>query len=263
MKTIFAISDIHGHYQETLDALKEAGWDETNPDHLLIVCGDIFDRGEYSLEIFQWLYPLTQDGKAVVICGNHEPMFIEWLKGPVTNFNFLNNGMSKTIDSFDERTSSFISWIMIDKGLDAKSITDELWYEWSQITRDSIKENFPELLPWLESLPNYYETQNYIFTHGMIDGMCDDWHYPQNGWIDCAWAKPDDFLSPIMNADKKVVVGHIHCGLLRKLYQYKIDEDDNSIFERPDGKIIAIDTCTILTKMVNVLKIEKEELLCI
>lgn len=119
-----------------------------------------------------------------------------------------------------------------------------------------INKEYPELLPWIKSLPYYYETDNYIFTHGMIDGQCFDWHNPNISWYECTWAKPEDFNNSIVNTDKKVVVGHINCGLLRSLYGY--DENDNSIFERPDGKVIGLDTCTVLTHKVNVLVLEDE-----
>ena len=65
-KTIFAISDIHSFYKETIESLAKAGYDEGNPNHLLIVCGDIFDRGDSSLEIYEWLKKLTDKKKAIV-----------------------------------------------------------------------------------------------------------------------------------------------------------------------------------------------------
>ena len=45
MKTYFVCSDIHGFYKEWVKSLKEAGFNKNNPEHILIVLGDIFDRG--------------------------------------------------------------------------------------------------------------------------------------------------------------------------------------------------------------------------
>ena len=46
MKKYFVVSDIHGCYDELIKALNEVGFDETNPSHYLIDCGDFYDRGE-------------------------------------------------------------------------------------------------------------------------------------------------------------------------------------------------------------------------
>lgn len=45
MKTYFVCSDIHGYFNEWMSSLKDAGFDISNNDHILIVLGDIFDRG--------------------------------------------------------------------------------------------------------------------------------------------------------------------------------------------------------------------------
>ena len=45
MKTYFVCSDIHGFYKEWMKSLKEAGFNKNNPEHILIVLGDVFDRG--------------------------------------------------------------------------------------------------------------------------------------------------------------------------------------------------------------------------
>ena len=41
----FVSSDIHGFYDEWILALKNKGFDIKNPNHKIIICGDIFDRG--------------------------------------------------------------------------------------------------------------------------------------------------------------------------------------------------------------------------
>jgi predicted phosphodiesterase len=44
VKKIFVVSDIHGHCTLLQKALERAGFDDANEDHLLICCGDYFDR---------------------------------------------------------------------------------------------------------------------------------------------------------------------------------------------------------------------------
>ena len=45
MPKFFVVSDVHGFYDELLNALDDAGFDSENTDHYLISCGDNFDRG--------------------------------------------------------------------------------------------------------------------------------------------------------------------------------------------------------------------------
>lgn len=252
-KKIFAISDIHGFYTEMIKSLKESGYDEDNPEHLLIVCGDKFDRGKESVKVFQYLKRLMDKNKAIILRGNHLAFIENFLEGSNDPFNYINNGLNETIADFWHRTAPFESWCALEGNCE---LSIENYSKWAEIARKDINKEYPELLPWIKSLPYYYETDNYIFTHGMIDGQCFDWHNPNISWYECTWAKPRDFNNSIVNTDKKVVVGHINCGLLRSLYGY--DENDNSIFERPDGKVIGLDTCTVLTHKVNVLVLEDE-----
>ena len=41
----FVSSDIHGFFDEWMFALKRENFDISNPEHKIIVCGDLFDRG--------------------------------------------------------------------------------------------------------------------------------------------------------------------------------------------------------------------------
>lgn len=50
-KKIFAVSDIHGHYHILKEALDRAGFDDSNDNHLLVCCGDYFDRGDENVEV--------------------------------------------------------------------------------------------------------------------------------------------------------------------------------------------------------------------
>ena len=54
-KKYFVVSDIHSFCRELKKGLKQAGFDKENPDHVLIVCGDIFDRGHQTLQTYKFL----------------------------------------------------------------------------------------------------------------------------------------------------------------------------------------------------------------
>ena len=267
---LFAVSDLHGHYTEFKRDLEKSGYDRNNKDHLLIVCGDIFDRGTESKELYSFLRELQEEGKAIILRGNHDNMFIDFLKGNDCWFNFIYNGMRSTFDSFLERTASFESFIVLDLGLDMTKLDDDqfdkLWVSYRDKARKTILSENEGILDWFLSLPDFYETKNYIFTHASIDTDADDWHNPEFSrysyisWDACHWDDGSFFGKDLKNVDKTVVVGHYHTDGIREKYNLDLD-GTNSILTRDDGRIVYIDTCTPITKRVNVLTIENEELL--
>ncbi len=260
-KKIFFISDLHGHFTETIEALKKAKYNENDPNHLLVVLGDIFDRGEQNLEIFDWLYHLTQEKKAIVTYGNHHKFLIDFLEGDNNPFNYLRNGLNTTIDDFWHRTDSFISWCRLDK---KGEINDNAYAEWAEICRRDINKEYPDLLPWLKAMPRYFESERYIGTHGALDLDCEDWHEPKKtlyslkGWDACDF---DDgtFIDDINNTGKTIVVGHfgtfaLRCGKVSSKEEVLkncdiLPTDDNKIF---------LDATTVITKKVNVYVVEDE-----
>ncbi len=266
-KTIFFISDLHGYFDITIKSLQDAKWDETNPNHFLIVLGDIFDRAEQNVQIFEWLYRLTKENKAIVTSGNHHKFLIDFLEDYVDDFNYIHNGLNKTINSFLGTNDDLKEWIFNDKG---QSSIDEIWYDWQKHARNKINHKYPELLSWLKSLPRYIETTNYIGVHASIDTKVNDWKSPhcyRYNLVDWDALDFDDgsfFGSSIVNTNKTVVVGHFGTYHLREMYNLPYDRHPNSqynILIRNDKRVIAIDATTILSKQVNVLKIEEEMLL--
>ena len=262
---IFAVADVHGHYTEMKQALDKEGFEENNPDHLLVTIGDMFDRGEESEKIFKYIYELNAKGKAVCLKGNHTDFLLDYLTGKsITPFNFIFNGTNKTIDDFLHRTDSFYSWCLIDK--DIKEPTYGNFADFIREARKEINEEYPLLRGFLETRPYYFETKNYIFTHSGIDTSIGDWHKPKRiyhhfeGWEACIW-NIDFFGEEIKNTDKTIVIGHTHNRELRDKFKHLINEKEcnqDDILIRKDKKIIALDACTILSKKVNVLVVEDE-----
>ena len=76
-KKYFAISDIHSFYDEMLEALKSKGFDMQNPDHNVIICGDAFDRGEFSLKVFEFMKILNNENRLMDVRGNHEDLLFD------------------------------------------------------------------------------------------------------------------------------------------------------------------------------------------
>lgn len=254
-KKVFVISDIHGFYTELRDCLDKAGYDENNDNHVLVVLGDLFDRGRESTLVYEYLKRLSDEGKAMVLKGNHDQMFIDYLDGTrVTPFNYIYNGTDETFADFLHETAPFESWSLLTNN----EATWKSFAMWLEIARKEINQEYPELLKWLKSRPYYCETENYIMTHGAIDTEAEDWHEPNVPWKKLIWDNGSFFGKKITNTNKTVVIGHFGSSHLRELYGLDFDKDPCEILKRDDGRIIAIDGTTILTHKINVLVIEDE-----
>ena len=79
MSKVYAMSDIHGY----LDVLKEKmELIDLSGDNILIFLGDYIDRGPNSREVLEYIKNLQDkygENKVIVLKGNHEAMFLDWL----------------------------------------------------------------------------------------------------------------------------------------------------------------------------------------
>ena len=91
----FVSADIHGFYDEWISALKEKGFDINNPEHKIIVCGDLFDRGRQPKQIIDFI--LSNKDKFILIRGNHEDLMEDMIERNSSTIADLSNGTAHTI----------------------------------------------------------------------------------------------------------------------------------------------------------------------
>ena len=91
----FITSDIHSFYTPFIEALTKKGFDKENPDHILVVLGDIFDRGNETKQVYDFLTSLNQD-RLILVRGNHEQLYLELLKKRLPDNYDYSNGTVKT-----------------------------------------------------------------------------------------------------------------------------------------------------------------------
>lgn len=256
-RSVYVVSDIHGHHEVLIDTILNSGFDPDDEGDLLVVCGDMFDRGGESLAVYEYLKGLWDNKRAVIIKGNHEQMFIDYLEGNnISPFNYIRNGLDETFADFLHCTKPFETWCILE---DKKNPTYGDFAEWVGHAREEINNEYPELLPWLKSLPYYFETEDYIFTHGAIDTEVEDWKKPmierngKIGWEALTWDDGSFFGKEINNTDKTVVIGHFGTNHLRKMYNLyeRYDENDYSPLIRDDGRVIALDSTVVVSKKLN------------
>lgn len=132
---------------------------------MLILLGDYIDQGLESYKTVELIWNLSQslEGSIVVLRGNHEDAFLEFIDGED-------------------------AWLAADKDLMTVKtflIPEELEHieclarsskikEVCGYVRSCIKKRHAPLLYWLRKLPYYYETEKQIFVHAGVDEEAED-----------------------------------------------------------------------------------------
>ena len=236
----FVSSDIHGFFDEWQNALKEKGFDLNNPEHKIILCGDLFDRGNQPKEIIEFV--LKHKDKVILIRGNHEDLMEQMIERDFSDYGDLCNGTAQTIV--------------------------DLYPEW-QISEFDLKKiaKATRLQEVLDMCIDYYETKNYIFVHGWIPIIENCYLYDSNWrtarkerWEKARWTNPVEmFRYEIYEPNKTIICGHWHCSALWHEQNPDKYEDfgDKANFEPFITKnMIAIDACTAYSHKVNVVVFE-------
>lgn len=98
---IFAIGDIHGCANELRQLLNQLPQD---PDATIVFLGDYVDRGPDSSEVIDTILELSQRCTVVPLMGNHEEMFLGFLRDPESQeaAMFILNGGSATLASYSK-----------------------------------------------------------------------------------------------------------------------------------------------------------------
>lgn len=244
MPKFFVVSDIHGFYDELIDALDKAGFDKHNSDHWLVSCGDHFDRGPKPVEVMQYLIGLP---RKVLVKGNHESLLQDLCDSGYPGSHDFHNGTFDTVCKFGD---------------------------------DPLGRNFDECClvaytrtkNFIYSMVNYFETKNYIFVHSFVplislDGapmyhtrnrkfaINHDWrHAHAREWEEARWGNPFKLAEDGFLPDKTLVFGH--WGTYE---QRPRDYEGEDLFDPIYGDgYIGIDGTTALSGKVNVLVLEDE-----
>ena len=253
MKKYFAVSDIHSFYPMANTALNKEGFDRTNPDHVVIICGDAFDRGDFSVELFAFMKQLKEENRLVYVRGNHEDLLEELVfdirKMRHIGRHHISNGTVNTIADF----------------LDC-SVYDILCrtFDWNVF-----EERMTELLSFINDCSvDYFELGNTVFVHGWVPTTTDvegkevvheNWR--DGGWRDARWPNGmklfhDKLVPPDMTT---VVCGHWHTSFAWSTYEDvcpewgELAKFDAYIKYDKDTKtrIVALDACTAYSKKIN------------
>ncbi|WP_289135681.1 metallophosphoesterase family protein [uncultured Brevibacillus sp.] len=146
--TTYFVSDIHGQYQAFQQALRNASFSPQRNDQLYVL-GDMIDRGPESKEVLLDLLAMRQayPEQVVILKGNHEQMFEDWLLRSGNSENYLRfNGGDATI-------RSFLGNHLLRRAFIGSMPSEQAQEE----ARQFILSRYPELLSALSTLPLYVE----------------------------------------------------------------------------------------------------------
>ena len=234
-KTYFVTSDIHGYFAPFRSAWQEAGFDPKNPDHVLVVCGDIFDRGDEPKEVYRFLKRLPK-GRRILIRGNHEFLLRDLLqRGKAESYDY-HNGTVRTLARFagvgdyNEWRHSLFAPLLNQKGLsNLQADVDKLDAEAKRVLYTG-NAKAKEVVDWIfsDDWVNYWELEDMVFVHSwvpLVDKSMMGMYYAQpeslrywdgwktaslKEWEDATWGCPwryaqNGTLNP---PGKRIVCGH-------------------------------------------------------
>ncbi len=260
----YVVADVHGFYSKLIAVLTEKGFFEDKQPHKLVICGDIFDRGQEALQMQGFILELLKKEEVILIRGNHEDLAMTFIENA---FDFFTDELqvlrsshatNGTIDTFHQLTGVSLNSMFTS----TKAFVEKA-------------KNTPYLKKIIPATVNYFETKNYIFTHGWIPcredispilGKC---YAYQEGWRTASpqeWAKARWYNGMmchnqgVLEDGKTIVCGHWHCSYGHTMYERKESNDGEKEDFSPyyNEGIIAIDGNTCYSGLVNCILLEDE-----
>lgn len=296
MKKYFVTSDIHSFYTAFATSLKESGFDSLNPDHILVLCGDLFDRGPDSAMIYQQIKAIPKE-RRILIRGNHEHLLKTIVNKWYPESHDWSNGTVRTcIDLYLSRHpySKFkkeIKQAALDRigtyGYYTMQSDTQLYNFilrhalslewWSLIAADIRKSGIIEWIFESDEWVNYFELDKYVFVHSFIPlfDECNlgtyfnvehlsynpNWRNTatEQEWIDATWGCPYKQFDMGYFKQETDAGKVLVCGHWHAADFHKNYEH---ITERDDSAyvgngLIALDACTVLSDFCNVMTIDE------
>lgn len=253
---LFAVSDVHSFYSILVQTLQENGFCMENQEHVLLLLGDAFDRGEEPLEMADFLLTLHKKGRLIYVKGNHEDLLIKMLQQ-------LANG-ADAVDVASGYHAINGTWQTALK-LSGMSEAMALHYPFALVERVMRTRVYRDLLP---SCVDYYELDDHVFVHGWIpvfevnsirSAYCSfdaEWRDAESErWERARWKNGMEMacVKGMLEPGKTIVCGHYHTSWGHAHMHGNGSEwgqdADFSVFKAPG--IVAMDACTARSHKIN------------
>lgn len=194
---IYAIGDIHGHLDQLLAAHALIAEDRSrtgDPDGPILHLGDLVDRGPEAKGVIQYLIDGIEAGEDwLVICGNHDRLFSDFLKGGDGTHPRLRKGLNWHHERMGGKDT------LASYGVRRKLI------ERDSAFRERAREKVPEAhREFLTNLPLWHREDDIIFVHA---GIRPGFPMDAQDEDDLMWIR-DEFLWHVNDHEALIVHGH-------------------------------------------------------
>ena len=152
---IYALADIHGHFDLFLEAMREIQRDNRqkgSSQTIIVVAGDIVDRGPSSRQLLSYLQHLQSTVTGLIVLrGNHEQLMLDSISGDErAQMTWLKSGGRQTLQAY---------------GVDPGGFADLGLEERTRVLRRAVGD---KTYRWLKSLPLSYRSGDYFFCHAGV-----------------------------------------------------------------------------------------------
>lgn len=210
---IYAMSDIHGCIEELQKQMEQV---DLSINNRIVFLGDYIDYGDSSYQVLQYIWDLQKkygDKKVIVLKGNHEQMFLEWIddyrnisSDGVEDYMIFNDWLRTDFEYGANTISTFLSSQQMEF-LNQISRTCSL----ETISREAVQmilSSHENIIRWIKNMPSYYEAENQIFVHAGVDEDAGEY------WM---WGTSDNILLGKFPATKgkfykTIIAGHVGTG---------------------------------------------------
>ena len=194
-RRVLALSDIHGNLPFFEGVLNKAKF---TPQDVLILVGDLFEKGEDSLKLLRRIMALGDTYTVYPLCGNCDWLDVVFLEGRPGS----DEGLGQVFQTWHHR--SLILQMGEELGIRPQG-PEEL-----PALRQAILEKLPREAEFLLTLPHILQAGRYIFVHGGVPREEDLDSLPAYGCL-----KNDNFMGQGLSFHSWVVVGHWPVTLYR------------------------------------------------
>lgn len=193
---VIVISDIHGAFAYLQGLLKKIHF---SPEDILVINGDIIERGPENLRCLQWLMKLSKEQTVYTVCGNNDA----YVRGLV--YREYAADEQDMLNQYCALRSSILGEMRKQLGLPDDLPASEFCKQ--------LRTHFAAEFDFITQMPTILETPYFTFVHG---GLRDTDFFSEKNARAFDLMKFDDFLSYPISFSKPVVVGHWPSSLYSK-----------------------------------------------
>ncbi len=184
-RRILIVSDIHGNLPFFLRLMEKV---RLTPEDILVLNGDILEKGEDSLALMRHVMALCETHTVYPLCGNLDGLVCRFFETDQLDEGFFSVYLPR-------HPESALRQMAREGGF-------EQLEDLPRLRRDLVRA-FPREHAWLASLPTILETEHLLIVHGGVPALD---HLEELDRWKCM--KNDNFLGQGRSFSKWVIVGH-------------------------------------------------------